>query len=794
MPPKAPAPPPPPRLDLPSALAILANPPDAASGGDPLLLPQALSFLGGLNFTTIPQDIELQTTLVTAVIPYVCHADGAVSGVAMKLLAKMAAEPRLQPVWSEPACVQALWAIVSGFHANYDEYMARLESMAAEAAEAAAGGGGGTGRGGKDGGKGGKAAAPLTPVDPESTLPGPSKFALDAAMAALSAAVVHSGAAGVEVVGGLLAADVAPLLSLLRHNSSRIQVLALRLLRLLLRSDAMAAALTAVDAAAALTELLATSPYGAVREEALAGLGHLAGASATSIQQMLEAGLPLLLLAHTMDPTTGALPPPPPSVADALPEEDSEVEAGLAAAATAPPPPPTPIDFGRPMVSSAARLQELSSRLLLTLARHHQGVPQALLRAGCLQLLLAALPAPQLPELPPPPPTKRPSSAADTIFAGVVPGLKKAAPAAVASEPEAAAPVSKAEWAAALEGPMPLPAPAVPVTEPRLQAVLLQLVATLLSEPGVQDYWWSVHSTRRPHLQLAYLLQPDRLPPPPPPEPTAAEAAAAAAAAAAAPPSAPAAPAQRPSTQGKAAPPAVAAAPAASPPPPPQPPQLPTEPPFAPEVRAAAVQCLLQLSKHPQWLQLLPFLTSLQKAVRAAASGAAELDGDGDVIDVGGAATSPAVIQPMADLLQKLLASRAPPPPRAAAARAAAGSSEGGPELSATGTVPRRPNAVNNRLPLDANGLTEEELPTRDITETLKALARLARRGNDHWALSAVAAALMLLPDEALYAPPWPPLPSPPPTPPPPPLPTSQFLWDALGRPVMTDGIKLVHL
>lgn len=55
MPPKAPAPPPPPRLDLPSALAILANPPDAASGGDPLLLPQALSFLGGLNFTTIPQ-------------------------------------------------------------------------------------------------------------------------------------------------------------------------------------------------------------------------------------------------------------------------------------------------------------------------------------------------------------------------------------------------------------------------------------------------------------------------------------------------------------------------------------------------------------------------------------------------------------------------------------------------------------------------------------------------------------------------------------------------------------------
>ncbi|GMH43732.1 hypothetical protein BSKO_11654 [Bryopsis sp. KO-2023] len=36
-----------------------------------------------------------------------------------------------------------------------------------------------------------------------------------------------------------------------------------------------------------------------------------------------------------------------------------------------------------------------------------------------------------------------------------------------------------------------------------------------------------------------------------------------------------------------------------------------------------------------------------------------------------------------------------------------------------------------------------------------------------------------------------PPLKSPPPTPPPPLLPTSQFIWDTLGRPVMTDGLTL---
>lgn len=46
--------------------------------------------------------------------------------------------------------------------------------------------------------------------------------------------------------------------------------------------------------------------------------------------------------------------------------------------------------------------------------------------------------------------------------------------------------------------------------------------------------------------------------------------------------------------------------------------------------------------------------------------------------------------------------------------------------------------------------------------------------------------------DSLLFQPPVrPPLPSPPPTPPPPLLPTSQFAWDALGRPVVNDGLTL---
>jgi hypothetical protein len=47
---------------------------------------------------------------------------------------------------------------------------------------------------------------------------------------------------------------------------------------------------------------------------------------------------------------------------------------------------------------------------------------------------------------------------------------------------------------------------------------------------------------------------------------------------------------------------------------------------------------------------------------------------------------------------------------------------------------------------------------------------------------------LLLLPEESFRAKPRPPLASPPRTPSPPPLPTSQYLWDALGRPEVTDG------
>lgn len=78
----------------------------------------------------------------------------------------------------------------------------------------------------------------------------------------------------------------------------------------------------------------------------------------------------------------------------------------------------------------------------------------------------------------------------------------------------------------------------------------------------------------------------------------------------------------------------------------------------------------------------------------------------------------------------------------------------------------------------------------------LRGLARCVASSCATSAQCAVAAASLLLPDHLLLASPRPPLVSPPGTPPPPPLPTSQYVWDALGRPAMTDGsnVKLVHI
>ena len=83
-----------------------------------------------------------------------------------------------------------------------------------------------------------------------------------------------------------------------------------------------------------------------------------------------------------------------------------------------------------------------------------------------------------------------------------------------------------------------------------------------------------------------------------------------------------------------------------------------------------------------------------------------------------------------------------------------------------------------------------------ELVACIRGLAEAVQTRGSAVACSNVVRSILLLPESDLVAPARPPPPSPPHTPPPLPLATSQFVWDALGRPNMTDGsnVKLVHL
>lgn len=219
------------------------------------------------------------------------------------------------------------------------------------------------------------------------------------------------------------------------------------------------------------------------------------------MQLALEAGLADTLLQLVLDPATGQAARQRPSSAGA--EHSAED-------AAAPRPAPTPLDFSRPSVCSAVRLQEAAGQLLLQLCKAHHGAVQQVVRLGGLQLLLALLPAPELPPLPEVS-VRRPSSVGDTIFASVAPPPKPPSPQQHQQRQAVAAPAEPSLlelWSPCLEASAYAtpPAPSQAQQRPQLQALLLSVVACLLSEPGVQEVLWEVHATRRTHVQLLHLL------------------------------------------------------------------------------------------------------------------------------------------------------------------------------------------------------------------------------------------------------------------------------------------------
>lgn len=742
MAPKAAVVPPPSALDFPAAVQALA-------ANDPGQVLQGLTVLAGASDGHFPQDLDAAVDLARAVTGLLPSHDAQVSATAAKLL------PRLQGLrgaggggaaaFAQPPVIQALWSVLHAFTTHFHDYMMAVAAVrAAEAAEAASGGPGGKG-GAKDSKSKGGAPPAATAADLDSGLLGPTKFALDAAIVALLTATA-SGA--LEPCTTLAKLSLEPHIMLLKHHSPRIQMQAARLLRAVLLAPRSAPALVAANSVEHLLALARSSGFGAVRVEALVTLTRLLAASPAAVQMAVEAGMPDTLLQFVMDPSTGIVPRLP-----------FRLEPGSMSGATTPtgdalqPRASTPgvaapqLDYSRPAACTKARLQEASAQLLLQVCRVHHGAVEQLVRLGGVSLVLGLLPPAPLPPLPAA--AEPPRSAAGTIFASIAASAAASAASKPLTPPTLGdgfglddedgrglsffrAPSLVDVWSPWVESPIyPLP-PAAGVTQSQdLQALLLAVLACLLSEPGVQAVLWDGHSSRRAHMQLLHLL-------------TSAAAASHSAGGALA----------REMSGASVMTTATTAAAAHN-----------TAP--SPLVHAAALHCVLQLSKHSQWLRLVPYLQQLRGLVLQAGEGQVDL----------------ALVAPFAALLQRVLESRLPPP----RAEAGAGPGAGPPTVHHHGFMP-------NGLSPEDNGLAEEPLSHADICQALKGLAKVALESGDTAAATSVSRALMVVADADLRAPAWPPLPSPPPTPPPPPLPTSQFVWDALGRPIMSDGVKLVHV
>eukprot|EP00798_Chlamydomonas_sp_ICE-L_P003099 gene3099-13113_t len=181
----------------------------------------------------------------------------------------------------------------------------------------------------------------------------------------------------------------------------------------------------------------------------------------------------------------------------------------------------------------------------------------------------------------------------------------------------------------------------------------------------------------------------------------------------------------------------------------------PLDPPFPSLVKAAALEGLVLLAKHGEHAVAL----SPEAEVRRLVEGAAMTD--------------PMAAPSLATLLQLMLPHLVDPPPP---------------------TPPPPPPPGMPIVPKEEEVKPKGPVTRAEAVNALKDLACVMLHGSKT-EKATVARASLVLPDGDIIAKARPPLASPPPTPAPPPLATSLYVWDALGRPQMTDGnAKLVHV
>ncbi|MEW5314027.1 MAG: hypothetical protein WDW38_005555 [Sanguina aurantia] len=502
--------------------------------------------------------------------------------------------------------------------------------------------------------------------------------------------------------------------------------------------------------------------------------------------------------------------------------------------------PPTPavdtadeVDFARPGPCNASDLQLAASQLLALLCRGSPTAAAQLAELGGVSLLLLLLPPPHTPSSAAPPPAITPSAIAEEASpdpgvggrAGLVTSPSSPAPesqqAPTPEEPTGVMTLPEGcledPWVRVLLSHCPFEPPEAPAQSHQVQALLLSALSSMLAIPGLRNAAAILHERLQLPLMLCYLLS-SPLPTRVCPSPLIAESSEGAVAAAGAAKSSKAKDKGSKAAAAAAATAAVAAATEKA--------RLKLEAeqipphlaaPFPLPVRCGALACLHQLALHPTYAQSLldnpdirstcliaaqPVTISANASPRAPPDSASPPRSSITVPPVGahgGGGSSSEEITAVAGLVQLLMQaakhtnkalsqSASSPSPSSTIASAARSSLTGKPgSMSGGASAPVSARTGPSEW-CRSGGLSQD-----DAVTILKQLAVAALATGDKVAISAVARALMVLPEEALLASPRPPLPSPPRTPPPPPLATSQFVWDALGRPVMSDGLTHSH-
>ncbi|KAG1657264.1 hypothetical protein FOA52_010835 [Chlamydomonas sp. UWO 241] len=762
-----------------------------ASGGDVPGLTMALDALLAADAAGYPQDLPARLP------PLLGHADAGVALRSSRLAAKMAeAGSVFSAALSEPAFLEVLCAPLVAFFSNKDAYTAALKAAAEAAAAAAV-----PVKGAKAPPKG----APVAPFDLEASLPVASKQLLDATLSTLSTLWSSTPAAGgVDGAGGVnrgvhagvdgggvdaLPGVAAALLALMAHHSQRVCWRAAKAAAALSQAGGMTArrALLLSDAPSVAISML-SSPSSPMhcRLEALRLLTALvrSGRGSGAGPALVRVGVPDVLVRCLISPETGGAPakaPPPPD----------------AAAAARPATPPTA--GALPVEASPTGVEEIqaaAAALMIALLHASPGAAEPLLAAGAPNVLLALLPAPPpapptegdatmaaasgpAPFFPPPPPPVEAGAECDTVTEGDEEGEPTEQPAPTAEEGSQEGSVLHV---------VAYPLPGAPATAPALHALLLTALSLLLANSGARAAAAACPATSSLVDRLAHFLYaPDEE------AIKAAESSAAAAAKyvqAAADAAAAAKGVKPPSAKASTPTPGAAAAATAGGG------DAPTlRPPFAHVTQGAALRCLVQLAREPGLARAIAchvHVGSLVTSTASAAPAFAPAATPAAAATDGASATMDAAVSAMA------------------AAAAAAGTAEAAEGATAAARVPAAVVAPAAELlamllplvlapvaPAGEEAMKEAAgvLPAREmLVRCLKALAASSPPGSS--AARTVAAASLLLANSDVIAEPCPPPASPPATPPPPPLATSQFLWDSLGRPSMTDGsnIKLVHI